>query len=97
MRKVLKKGLSRGDGVTGEDILENLKTIRDSKKIEDVNVPSLLDTWRNIYWKKDFHKIKGNFAILEMQPEVHLDKKIQKKHQKYHLNILHMVLEKYIQ
>ena len=61
---VLKKGLSRGDGVTGEDILENLKTIREiPKKIEDVNVPSLLEIRGEIFiGKKDFYKIKGNFA-----------------------------------
>ena len=65
MRKEFsKKGLSRGDGVTGEDILENLKTIREiPKKIEDVNVPSLLEIRGEIFiGKKDFYKIKGNFA-----------------------------------
>ena len=61
---ILKKGLSRGDGSTGEDILENLKTI-DSipKKIEGKNVPNLLEIRGEIYiGKKDFDKIKINFA-----------------------------------
>ena len=61
---VLTKGLSRGDGSTGEDILENLKTISTiPKKIKDNSVPSLLEIRGEIYiGKKDFSNIKGNFA-----------------------------------
>ena len=61
---VLTKGLSRGDGTTGEDILENLKTISAiPKKIKGDNVPSLFEIRGEIYiGKKDFNKIKGNFA-----------------------------------
>jgi len=61
---ILTKGLSRGDGVIGEDILENLKTINEiPKKIKDNNVPSLFEIRGEIYiGKKDFNNIKGNFA-----------------------------------
>jgi DNA ligase (NAD+) len=60
----LVKGLSRGDGATGEDILENLKTIKEiPKKIKGNNLPSLLEIRGEIFiGKKDFNKIKGNFA-----------------------------------
>ena len=58
------KGLSRGDGLTGEDILENLKTIKSiPKKIETQTVPDLLEIRCEIYIsKKDFNNIKDNFA-----------------------------------
>ena len=61
---VLNRGLSRGDGIIGEDILENLKTIKEIPKvIKDNNVPSLLEIRGEIYiGKKDFKSIKGNFA-----------------------------------
>ncbi|MBD1172329.1 NAD-dependent DNA ligase LigA [Pelagibacterales bacterium SAG-MED05] len=61
---ILTKGLSRGDGIIGEDILENLKTINQiPKKIKDNNVPSLVEIRGEIYiGKKDFDNIKGNFA-----------------------------------
>ena len=61
---VLKRGLSRGDGVTGEDILENLKTITSiPKEIITKDVPALLEIRCEIYiGKKDFFKIKDNFA-----------------------------------
>ncbi len=58
------RGLSRGDGVVGEDILENLKTISSiPKKINAKDTPSLLEIRCEIYiGKKDFLKIKENFA-----------------------------------
>ncbi len=61
---ILTKGLSRGDGVIGEDILENLKTINEiPKKIKGNNFPSLFEIRGEIYiGKKDFNNIKGNFA-----------------------------------
>jgi DNA ligase (NAD+) len=61
---LLTKGLSRGDGVTGEDILENLKTIsKIPKKIKIKNLPNLLEIRCEVYiGKKDFSKIKDNFA-----------------------------------
>ncbi len=60
----LTKGLSRGDGTTGEDILENLKTIKSiPKRIEEKDVPDLLEVRCEVFiGKKDFIKIKDNFA-----------------------------------
>tara|TARA_B100000767_G_scaffold271581_1_gene297497 strand:- start:1736 stop:3769 length:2034 start_codon:yes stop_codon:yes gene_type:complete len=61
---LLVKGLSRGDGTTGEDILENLKTISSiPKKINSIDIPNLLEIRCEIYiGKKDFNKIKDKFA-----------------------------------
>jgi len=58
------RGLSRGDGVTGEDILNNLKTINNiPKKIKADNVPNLLEIRCEVYiGKEDFLGIKDNFA-----------------------------------
>ncbi len=58
------KGMSRGDGYTGEDILENLKTIKEiPKKINSKDIPSLLEVRCEIYiGKKDFLKIQDRFA-----------------------------------
>ena len=59
-RGKLVKGLSRGDGVTGEDILENLKTVKSiPKNILDPEVPDLVEIRGEIYiGKEDFKKIK---------------------------------------
>ena len=57
-------GLSRGDGKTGEDITNNLKTIRDiPKKINKSNFPKILDVRGEVYISKpDFKKITKQFA-----------------------------------
>ena len=61
---LLVRGLSRGDGKTGEDILPNLRTISSiPKKLDKNNVPRLLEIRCEIYiGKKDFIKIKNQFA-----------------------------------
>ena len=61
---VLIKGLSRGDGVIGEDILKNLMTIENiPKKISEKNIPRILELRGEIYiGKKDFGNIKDDFA-----------------------------------
>ena len=58
------KGLSRGDGTVGEDILENLKTIKTiPKNITALDVPTLLEIRCEVYIsKKDFLNIKHDFA-----------------------------------
>ena len=57
-------GLSRGDGKTGEDITNNLKTISNiPKKINKSNFPKILDVRGEVYISKsDFKKIAKQFA-----------------------------------
>tara|TARA_B110000967_G_scaffold78429_1_gene81106 strand:- start:3195 stop:5237 length:2043 start_codon:yes stop_codon:yes gene_type:complete len=61
---ILVKGVSRGDGTTGEDILENLKTVKQiPQKIIGKDIPKILEIRGEIYiGKKDFDKIKEKFA-----------------------------------
>jgi len=55
-------GLSRGDGVFGENITENLLTIREiPKKI--INAPKIIEVRGEVYiGKKDFEGLKDKFA-----------------------------------
>ena len=61
---LLTKGLSRGDGVIGEDILNNLMTIDGiPKKINGKNLPKILEIRGEVYiGKKDFQSIRDDFA-----------------------------------
>ena len=55
-------GLSRGDGIFGEDITENLQTINEiPKKI--INSPEVIEIRGEVYiGKKDFVKLRDKFA-----------------------------------
>ena len=61
---LLIQGLSRGDGETGEDISENLKTIKQiPQSIKAKDVPKFFEVRGEVYiGKKDFEKIKDKFA-----------------------------------
>ena len=61
---LLIQGLSRGDGETGEDILENLKTIKQiPHSIKTKDAPKFFEVRGEVYiGKKDFEKIKDKFA-----------------------------------
>ena len=58
------RGLSRGDGVEGEDITQNLKTIKDIPTlINEKNFPEEIDIRGEVYIEnKDFKKINEKFA-----------------------------------
>ncbi len=62
--KKLVYGVSRGDGLTGEVITENLKTIKDiPKKINVPNFPNEIEIRGEVFIKKgDFLKLKNEFA-----------------------------------
>ena len=64
INKNLVLGLSRGDGVEGEIITENLKTIKDIPKIiKNKNFPKDIDIRGEVYiGKEDFEEIKDRFA-----------------------------------
>ncbi len=61
---VFMQGLSRGDGVQGEDITENLRTISDIPKfLKGKNFPDEIDIRGEVFiGNKDFYKIKEKFA-----------------------------------
>ena len=58
------KGLSRGDGVEGEDITENLKTIKDiPQNVSAKNFPNEIDIRGEVFIENDdFKKISEKFA-----------------------------------
>ena len=58
------KGLSRGDGKEGEDITENLKTIKDIPKFINIrNFPTEIDIRGEVFIQNnDFEKINEKFA-----------------------------------
>ena len=57
-------GVSRGDGVEGEIITENLKTIKDiPHKVENNSFPKDIEIRGEVFINKnDFEKIRGSFA-----------------------------------
>jgi len=58
------RGLSRGDGIEGEDITDNLNTIKDiPKKISSKDFPEEIDIRGEVFIKNsDFEVLKGKFA-----------------------------------
>ena len=66
---IFEKGLSRGDGKEGEDITENLKTIKDIPKlIKSKDFPNEIDIRGEVFIQNsDFENLKEKFAIQEMQ------------------------------
>ena len=84
------QGLSRGDGVEGEDITENLKTINDIPKIlKGKNIPDEIDIRGEVFIKnKDFEKLSDKFANPRNAASGSLRQKDPKKTKEIPLNFI---------
>ena len=84
------KGLSRGDGKEGEDITENLKTIRDiPHKISYKNFPSEIDIRGEVFIKNsDFVTLNDRFANPRNAASGSLRQKDPKKTEKIPLKFI---------
>jgi DNA ligase (NAD+) len=84
------KGLSRGDGKEGEDITENLKTIRDiPQKISYKNFPSEIDIRGEVFIKNtDFASLTDRFANPRNAASGSLRQKDPKKTEKIPLKFI---------
>ena len=80
------KGLSRGDGNEGEDISENLKTIKDIPlSIQHKNFPEEIDVRGEVFIQNsDFIKIKDKFANPRNAASGSLRQKDAKETKKFH-------------
>jgi DNA ligase (NAD+) len=87
---ILIKGLSRGDGKEGEDITENLKTIRDiPQKISYKNFPSEIDIRGEVFIKNsDFVTLNDRFANPRNAASGSLRQKDPKKTEKIPLKFI---------
>ena len=84
------KGLSRGDGKEGEDITENLKTIKDiPQKISYKNFPSEIDIRGEVFIKNsDFVTLNDRFANPRNAASGSLRQKDPKKTEKIPLKFI---------
>ena len=84
------KGLSRGDGKEGEDITENLKTIKDiPQKISFKNFPSEIDIRGEVFIKNsDFVTLNDRFANPRNAASGSLRQKDPKKTEKIPLKFI---------
>ena len=84
------QGLSRGDGVEGEDITENLKTINDIPKIlKGKNIPDEIDIRGEVFIKnKDFERLTDKFANPRNAASGSLRQKDPKKTKEIPLNFI---------
>ncbi len=84
------QGLSRGDGVEGEDITENLKTINDIPKIlKGKIIPDEIDIRGEVFIKnKDFERLSDKFANPRNAASGSLRQKDPKKTKEIPLNFI---------
>ena len=83
-------GLSRGDGKEGEDITENLKTIKDiPNQIKSKDFPEEIDVRGKVFIQNsDFSKFKEKFANPRNAASGSLRQKNQRKHRKIPLKFI---------